>query len=63
MTPWRAAHAVCLSIALLDLDRFDDALDVLAAQANPNEYTPDQGWLNVHRARILLERASDRRRR
>jgi hypothetical protein len=50
----RAAHAVCLSIDLVDDDRPEDAIQVLDA-ALTTELSADQAWLGVHKARILAE--------
>jgi tetratricopeptide (TPR) repeat protein len=54
-TAVRTAHVVCLAIALVDEGRFAAALEALDAVSNNNEFTVDQAWLNVHRARILSE--------
>ncbi|MFF2347674.1 DUF4365 domain-containing protein [Pseudarthrobacter sp. NPDC058119] len=51
----RAARAVCLAAAEIDNHRFDAALEALAAEADDEDVSLDQAWLNVHHARILAE--------
>lgn len=51
----RTARDVALSLALVDQGRREDAQAVLARNAIENEYSAEQGWLSLHRARIFIE--------
>lgn len=57
----RVAHGVALSFGLLDQDRVQEAEKVLSGLSVDSEHSADQGWLSIHRARILVEsgRASE----
>lgn len=55
--PFKVAHAIALSLALVDADRPEDAIRTLGALAIDKEYTADQGWLSVHRARLAINAA------
>ena len=51
----RIARNVALALALVDQGRVEDAKDVLAEDVIENEYSAEQGWLSLHRGRILIE--------
>lgn len=55
ISQYRVAHSITLALALVDQGRASDAEVVLARVAIEDEYSAEQGWISLQRARIQIE--------